>query len=60
MRLQKSISKKAKQKWVGQQFDLLVENEPKRRRYYGKAEPNSTPPRSTAKSTSTTSDRLRS
>ncbi len=27
MRLQKSISKKAKQKWVGQQFDLLVENE---------------------------------
>jgi ribosomal protein S12 methylthiotransferase len=27
MRLQKGISKKAKQKWVGQQFDLLVENE---------------------------------
>jgi len=27
MRLQKSISKKAKQEWVGQQFDLLVENE---------------------------------
>ncbi len=27
MRLQKTISKKAKQKWVGQQFDLLVENE---------------------------------
>jgi len=27
MRLQKSISKKGKQKWVGQQFDLLVENE---------------------------------
>ncbi len=27
MRLQKSISKKAKQKWVGQRFDLLVENE---------------------------------
>jgi ribosomal protein S12 methylthiotransferase len=27
MRLQKAISKKAKQKWVGQQFDLLVENE---------------------------------
>ena len=27
MRLQKSISEKAKQKWVGQQFDLLVENE---------------------------------
>jgi len=27
MRIQKSISKKAKQKWVGQQFDLLVENE---------------------------------
>ena len=27
MRLQRSISKKAKQKWVGQQFDLLVENE---------------------------------
>jgi ribosomal protein S12 methylthiotransferase len=27
MRMQKSISKKARQKWVGQQFDLLVENE---------------------------------
>jgi ribosomal protein S12 methylthiotransferase len=27
MRLQKGISKNAKQKWVGQQFDLLVENE---------------------------------
>ena len=27
MRMQKTISKKAKQKWVGQQFDLLVENE---------------------------------
>jgi len=27
MRIQKSISKKAKQKWVGRQFDLLVENE---------------------------------
>jgi ribosomal protein S12 methylthiotransferase len=27
MRLQKNVSKKAKQKWVGQQFDLLVENE---------------------------------
>jgi ribosomal protein S12 methylthiotransferase len=27
MRLQKAISKKAKQKWVGQQFDLLVESE---------------------------------
>ncbi len=27
MRLQRSISKKAKQRWVGQQFDLLVENE---------------------------------
>jgi ribosomal protein S12 methylthiotransferase len=27
MRLQKTISKKAKQKWVGQEFDLLVESE---------------------------------
>jgi ribosomal protein S12 methylthiotransferase len=27
MRLQKTISKKARQKWVGRQFDLLVENE---------------------------------
>jgi ribosomal protein S12 methylthiotransferase len=27
MRLQKSISKKAKQKWVGREFDLLVEHE---------------------------------
>jgi ribosomal protein S12 methylthiotransferase len=27
MRLQKTISKKAKQNWVGQQFDLLIENE---------------------------------
>jgi ribosomal protein S12 methylthiotransferase len=27
MRIQKAISKKDKQKWVGQQFDLLVENE---------------------------------
>jgi ribosomal protein S12 methylthiotransferase len=27
MRLQKSISKKAKQKWVGREFDLLVEQE---------------------------------
>jgi len=27
MRMQRKISKKAKEKWVGQQFDLLVENE---------------------------------
>jgi ribosomal protein S12 methylthiotransferase len=27
MRIQKSISKRAKQKWVGRQLDLLVENE---------------------------------
>ena len=57
MKLQQSISRRAKQEWVGRELLCSPKAKAPKPRCSGKAAPSSTRPRSTAKSTSTTSAR---